>query len=84
MAQLPNPTPAPSPQKGYVDGYRDMADVHASVGADGWESLADQASNLKMLAAEVGYTHAYLEAYVASVDSIVALSRASIPALRGR
>lgn len=54
MAQLPNPTPAPSPQKGYVDGYRDMADVHASVGADGWESLADQASGLKMIAAEVG------------------------------
>lgn len=77
VAQLPNPTT--EPQRGYVDGYREAEGIHRWAGADGWQEFKEQLANLKEIVADMDYTPEYVTAYVASLNSILGLVRASTP-----
>lgn len=81
VAQLPNPTV--EPQRGYVDGYREAEGIHRWSGADGWQEFKEQLASLKEIVADMDYTPEYVTAYVASLNGILGLVQASIPAHPG-
>lgn len=78
MAHLSNPSAGP--QRGYVDGHRDAEHIHGSAGADGWQELQEVLRGLKREIAQEDHPSDYVIAYTASVDAILGLVQASIPA----
>lgn len=78
VAHLSNPSAGP--QRGYVDGHRDAEYIHESAGADGWQELQELLRGLKREIAQEDHTSDYVAAYNASVDAILVLVQASIPA----
>lgn len=72
--------PSAGPQRGYVNGHRDAADAHSKVGADGWQELQEQLRVLKRAVTQEDHASDYVTAYTASIDAILGLVQASIPA----